>query len=73
MIQTLLGVRRMNPELKPAIVDDTSVESGETQLNATPTQTLAVNCALTRHLTLIQGPPGCGKTRVIAATCLAML
>lgn len=43
------------------------------KFDATPTQTRAVNMALNNMVTLVQGPPGCGKTMTITAMVINML
>jgi hypothetical protein len=48
-------------------VPDASYRFGNKKFTATRTQTEAVNRALTRPFTIVQGPPGCGKTAFIAA------
>jgi regulator of nonsense transcripts 1 len=59
------------PEVPP-LLSDASFDYGTTNFRATETQTRAVNFALGNPLPVIQGPPGCGKTAVIAAICHAL-
>jgi regulator of nonsense transcripts 1 len=50
------------------VVEDASYKvTGLPKFKATSAQTEAINRALTNSVTLVQGPPGCGKTTFIAA------
>jgi regulator of nonsense transcripts 1 len=52
---------------------DASYEFGDVVFTATPIQTRVLSQAINSDLGLIQGPPGCGKTSVIAACVVHLL
>jgi hypothetical protein len=71
--RTILGrltVADLPPQL---VIPDASYSLYQAEFRATTRQTNAVNFALAKDLALIQGPPGCGKTAVIAALCVTLL
>jgi hypothetical protein len=53
--------------------DDASYQFETVKFEATPSQTRAVDRILRSKLALVQGPPGCGKTAVIAASVVQFL
>jgi superfamily II DNA or RNA helicase len=64
MGEGILGTRHVDE-----VIPDASYDYPGAFFRATPTQTHAVNFALGNVVGIIQGPPGCGKTAVIAALC----
>ena len=51
----------------------TDIDQSKLVFDATSTQNLAISMAMKNAITLIQGPPGCGKTITATAIAVAML
>jgi hypothetical protein len=69
----ILGDKRKTTTQGTTLISDASFTFPEAEFAATPVQTEAVNRGLAQSVTLIQGPPGCGKTAVIAAFAVHLL
>jgi hypothetical protein len=69
--QAILG--QSVPRPFPVVLVDASYEFADVRFVATAMQTEAVNRALGQAFSLVQGPPDCGKTKVIAAMVVHML
>jgi superfamily I DNA and/or RNA helicase len=55
------------------VLTDASYQYSDVKFIATPMQTEAVNRTLSQPFSLVQGPPGCGKTKVISAMVIHLL